>query len=122
MANFDGAFNRLRELTPPGPHLEQLNRIRQTAIQRLQDTTVTVGAGRAGDFVKAVDIVISGPGEQLMSSFLADIGSFEDASVAELTTLRESQNAGMFWPRLATVVFTLLVFGLLVAVTRLFID
>ncbi|MEO8444462.1 MAG: CHASE3 domain-containing protein [Gammaproteobacteria bacterium] len=122
VANFDGAFNRLRELTPPGPHLEQLNRIRQTAIQRLQDTTVTVGAGRAGDFVKAVDIVISGPGEQLMSSFLADIGSFEDASVAELTNLRESQNAGTFWPRLATVVFTLLVFGLLVAVTRLFIE
>lgn len=121
-ATFDRVFAHLRELTPGGPLRDRLDGIRRTATERLELAARSIAVGQSGDFSAAVSIVSEGRGQQLMDEFRAGLGSFEKSSRDELDELRANETSAAFWPRLATVVFTLLVFGLLVAVTRLFVE
>ncbi|MEO7386634.1 MAG: CHASE3 domain-containing protein, partial [Gammaproteobacteria bacterium] len=121
-ARFDASFNRLRTLSPGPANGKALDRLRDTAIERLSLTERSVNRARDSSFDQAVDVLREGSGKELMNQFRQQVSAFEASAATELSAVRAAQGKDTFWLRLATVVFTLLVFGLLIAVTRLFLD
>lgn len=116
------ALNRLGGLTPGDEGQAGVEAIRATAAERLALASRSVGVARGGDFTAAAGLLEAGAGKASMDRLRAELAALEGAAEAELAMLRATDAGDTFWPRIATLVSTMLVFVLLLAVTRLVLD
>ncbi|MEO8223485.1 MAG: CHASE3 domain-containing protein [Gammaproteobacteria bacterium] len=119
--SFDNTMQKLRQLTPSREMSKRIDGISALADERVRISSTVVALVEHGQSAEALAMVREGRGRHIMEEFRSGLLEFERLSNLELAELRKREGSAVFWPRVAVFVFALLVFGLLITVTRLFI-
>jgi signal transduction histidine kinase len=118
-ASFAEKADRLQARTPEGPTRAQVGELRGKANELLQFAGTTLALHQNGLQTEALEQVRRGEGTQIMGALRVRAAELERQTQLELAALRTAQGPVGFWIRAATILSTLLIFGLLAAVTRL---
>lgn len=117
------AEQAVRELVAGLPdsqtRLERLNRL---IVDRVDDATQVIETFSSGRAEEAMALVRTDTGRQLSERFRAEVAALESLSQTELYRLQEQQASGAFWSRVGLLVMTLVSLGLLLIVSRLFME